>query len=443
MTPQLPAARPRRQTEYVCQNTGPAPSRVDRWDLLSVVTALRKELGLADRDIMVLRAHLSVLPHGLLDPTRLNISFMSVSEILGRACGMDERRFRRGEARLEAAGLVARRLSANGRRFPERNVEGTIVNAYGIDLAPLLACYGNLLDQHRRIEEDRLALRALKNAISARFTAVMKTLAASAAPLPHWIDDLREHLRNAIRRKATPQHELRAIDARISELENSIPPIVDDAPSPRPAPIRADSHASGTVRITTESEPRSAPTTSQPDTPPDDDGQTVRHIESKQKERNSPTPCHGLETGIDGNWQQLHTMATYYPAPPSSPHQTAKILFEFSSFLGLGTNTVEKAIESLGLLGALIAIDYVAENISKIGKPQSYLMSMLRCREQGEAIAGGRLPPVNVRRASGRDQMARAMYASKDMPSPEQVLSPYMTGRHYTRANTEMLGAPA
>lgn len=59
---------------------------------MSLVTELRQDLGLADRDVMVLRAHLTVLPQGPLDPRGLNISFMSVSEILSRACGMDERR---------------------------------------------------------------------------------------------------------------------------------------------------------------------------------------------------------------------------------------------------------------------------------------------------------------------------------------------------------------
>ncbi|MDO6575183.1 helix-turn-helix domain-containing protein, partial [Staphylococcus pasteuri_A] len=84
---------------------------------------------------------------------------------------MDERRFRRGETRLEQAGLIRRRLSGNGRRFPERDKSGRVVNAYGIDLAPLLASYDDLVAMADwRAEQDRVA-RARRNSISARLSA--------------------------------------------------------------------------------------------------------------------------------------------------------------------------------------------------------------------------------------------------------------------------------
>ncbi|WP_280520691.1 helix-turn-helix domain-containing protein [Phaeobacter sp. J2-8] len=253
----LPAASPRRQTVEVCQNSGSTAKCVDRWELLSLVTGLRKELGLADRDVMVLRAHLSVMPHGPLDPAGLNISFMSITNILERACGMDERRFRRGETRLEQAGLIRRQLSGNGRRFPERDKSGRVVNAYGIDLAPLLASYDDLLAMADwRAEQDRVA-RTRRNSISARLSAAVRAVIASNGALPNWVDALRDRLRKAVRRKSTVVQEFDAIENEIARLEalTSVNAKAQIYPGER------------------------EPSEVVPDKCPGDDGQTVRHIE--------------------------------------------------------------------------------------------------------------------------------------------------------------------
>ncbi|MEY8802191.1 helix-turn-helix domain-containing protein [Leisingera sp. XS_AS12] len=392
----MPAAQPRRHTLEVCRVYEGGRHKFDRWELLSLVTELRQRLGLNDRDILVLRAHLSVLPHGPLDPTGLNVSFMSVSEILSRACGMDERRFRRGEARLEAAGLVRRKLSANGRRFPERDREGRIVSAYGIDLSPLLNRVFELRDLHEEQIASRLALRNLRNEISARFAALTRAFASVGAPLPQSIENMRARLRRTLRRKAPCPQEMRELQEEIMSLEAAVPgPETEPAgagPSPRSA--AADNIGTASASLPDYPSVTSGQTAVSPDKTTGDDGQTVRHIESEPKEKNN-RPQHS-KTGISiaNAWSNASIIREYFPETPNSEHQLARVLMDFSGFLGLGQMTVLPAIQLLGPAKMILLLNYLGRNIAQIARPEAYLRSLLRNYERGEAIAGGLVRPA-------------------------------------------------
>ena len=202
---------------------------------------------------MVLRAHLTVLPAGPLRPDQLNLSFMKVSEILSRACAMEERRFHRGEVRLEAAGLVLRRLSANGRRFPERDSSGQIIGGYGIDLRPLLSSLDELAEIRDRIEAEKLALRQKRNHVSARFQNILRELYATARELPSHVAEFKERLRNALRRKTTTLKDLERLEAEVADLENAPYPDVGDTAVEQPTAVNSESAASpGTEEMTEE-----------------------------------------------------------------------------------------------------------------------------------------------------------------------------------------------
>nr|WP_281253230.1 helix-turn-helix domain-containing protein [Puniceibacterium sediminis] len=362
---------PRGQAISACPNPGTGPRLLDRWELLSLVTGLRHELGLTDRDVMVLRAHLTVLPHGPLDPSKLNVSFMQIAEILERACGMDERRFRRGETRLEQVGLIRRRLSGNGRRFPERDNQGLIVNAYGVDIAPLFERYAELLDMRDRIEEERLLLRSRKNSVSARLQAALKTFLQSSPKLPDWIESLRIQLRCAVRRKTTALDELDAIEARIAQFEAEI--------------SRADSDQ--------QQDQTAMKTAVLADTCPVDAGQTVRHIESKLKEKNKKEHIRFDPRLIVESWRKTEMLQQFYPNAPEREREAAEALFSFSSFIGLGQSGVIHGLSVIGWEAMIHTLDYLSSKIATISRPEGYLRSMINAYEQGEPIAGGRVVP--------------------------------------------------
>lgn len=343
--------------------------RVDRWELLALVTHLRKELGLADRDVMVLRAHLSVLPHGPLDPGGLNVSFMNVTEILGRACGMDERRFRRGESRLEEVGLIRRNLSGNGRRFPERDGTGRIVAAYGIDLAPLLARRFELAAHAETLAEKQRVLRQRKNNLSARLSTALRGLLDGQTPLPQWVDDLRDTLRKVVRRKNPALVELSKIENDIARLESLLPH--DDTPE----------------------DANQAPLCNQvvPDKSTADDGQTVRHIESKPKEINKPSKEKMNIPKLGARWSETSVLQDLYPDPPKTGQDAIRLLFDFSSYMNLDKEIVGQALSRLGWENTFLVLDYLAEKLATLGHPARYLRSIITGYDRGETVAGGRV----------------------------------------------------
>lgn len=360
---------PRGQSVDLCPNPRSTHTRVDRWELLALVTTLRQELGLADRDVMVLRAHLSVLPHGPLDPAGLNVSFMNITEILNRACGMDERRFRRGETRLEQVGLIHRRLSGNGRRFPERDSRGRIVSAFGIDLAPLINRYSELATMANAVRDQQRVLRQHKNRLSARLAAAIKALAAIECTLPDWVEELRHNLRKAVRRKSPPIPELNAIETEIMRVERLI------------------SHDN-----TSRQHPTNAPDpVISPDTSTDDAGQSVRHIESKQKKIYSCEPVHLDNTQLASIWSETKVIRQFYPQSPEHERDALQCLYEFSSFMRLDREVTGQVLATLGWNNTFVAMDYLAEKVSSIRSPTNYIRRMLDCFLRGEPIAGGQV----------------------------------------------------
>ena len=374
-----PAVSPRGQADDACPNSCLGPRPLDRWETLSLITELRQPLGLTDRDVMVLRAHLTVLPHGLLQPSGLNVSFMCVTEILKRACGMDERRFRRGEARLEKVGLIKRNLSANGRRFPERDKDGNIVNAYGIDLSPIFKMYERLVILRDRIAAERAILRQRKNALSARLQATVRRLTSAGQILPDWAEALRVTIRNALRRTSASLEDIDALEVEIDRITD----------------VAAASELSSTSSAPLESFPPALPdmvqeTAVSPGKNTGDDGHCVRRIESKHKDiKKEGSPFN--PRSIHETWLKTQTLREFYIDTPLSEHDLASVLIQFSSFIGLGRTSILNALATLGWENGILVIDYIGARLSNIERPEGYLASMLRSYDVGQPIAAGRV----------------------------------------------------
>ncbi|MGY9046660.1 MAG: helix-turn-helix domain-containing protein [Rhodobacterales bacterium] len=385
----MSAVTPRGQAADACPNSGQGLCPLDRWELLSLITSMRREIGLTDRDVMVLRAHLTVLPQGPLDPSRLNVSFMGVAEILDRACGMDARRFRRGEARLEEVGLIRRRLSANGRRFPERDRSGRIVNAYGIDLAPIFEKHAELLRLKDSLDAERLALRSRKNSLSARLQSLLRHLTASAQALPDWADALRQTLRNVLRRSTTRMEDLDQIETQLQQLEADTETPVDSFESVVPCSPPCPSKRYETVVS--------------PDRKPADAGQSVRHIESEPKDIKNTQHLRFDKKRIARLWAETKSIQALYPEIPQTERSLANTLFQFSSFIGLRHDSVTHSLSSLGWNGMIPVLDYLSENITGIAHPDRYLLTMIKSFQAGHPIANGSVVPKRLERLSARN----------------------------------------
>lgn len=121
-----------------------------------------------------------------------------------------------------------------------------------------------------------------------------------------------------------------------------------------------------------------------------DDGQTVRHIESKQKDLKKETVSFDPRR-IRQAWLKASSLREFYPDVPLSERDLAGVLIQFSSFIGLGQTTMLKALGILGWEHCILVIDYLSGRTADIAKPEGYLTSMLKNYQAGQPIAAGRV----------------------------------------------------
>src|SRR5208283_3489117 len=150
--------------ENFAARPGASETVVHKWRLFRALTEAKEPLGVTDRALSVLHALLSFHQETALtlpasDPKAGEtdssgpgiVVFPSNKELSIRAHGMAPATLRRHLACLVDAGLIIRRDSPNGKRFPRRGQGGAIEDAFGFDLTPLVA----------RAEEVRAENRAM------------------------------------------------------------------------------------------------------------------------------------------------------------------------------------------------------------------------------------------------------------------------------------------
>ncbi|BCM87609.1 replication initiation protein (plasmid) [Methylobacterium indicum] len=141
---------------------------VHKWTVFRDVAAARRLLGLNDRAVAVLDALLTFYPETALSTAERNdlIVFPSNASLALRAHGIAEATLRRSLAALIEAGLIIRRDSPNGKRYIRRDQSGTVAQAYGFDLSPLVARAAELAGLAEKVRADVLALRVLRERVT-------------------------------------------------------------------------------------------------------------------------------------------------------------------------------------------------------------------------------------------------------------------------------------
>ena len=138
----------------------------NKWKLFRAVCEAREELNVSDRSLSVLDALLSFYPSDELTATNDLIVFPSNAQLSIRARGMTPATLRRHLAALVDAGLILRKDSANGKRFARRSRAGEINEAFGFNLAPLLARATEIEGIAAKISADREYFQATRERIS-------------------------------------------------------------------------------------------------------------------------------------------------------------------------------------------------------------------------------------------------------------------------------------
>ena len=173
------------------------------------------------------------------------IVWMSVDTTAGEM-KISARQVERRERALNAAGAIAWNDSANHKRFGWREGDGYIVEAYGVDLSPIGAMAGDLLEEERRrkaeLGERGLCTRERRKALAARRS--VKAMLARAV-LEGLVDpetqewrDKTEILGRGIPPR-TPLGGLRDLNARFrlltDELKSLLRPVQSNVPGTKEA----------------------------------------------------------------------------------------------------------------------------------------------------------------------------------------------------------------
>ncbi len=319
----------------------------------------RQRLGLSTGDVLVLDALLSFLPcrdrvtgedRPLSGDTLLTI-FASNAALCERANGMDDRVLRRHLARLADQGLLRRRDSATRKRFPIRS-RGKIVDAFGIDLSPLVAALPDLSRLAVEMEAEDEERRAIRSRALALRAELLR------APDALMDEDLEFILtaKTVLRRTSLPLLEARSILDRLTAL--------DDARVPTDA--RLDKDLSPMAEAPAETADRSGA-----------NGPVVRHVEPRTLDTlDCNNPNESTARDMTEAWDDCVEIKSLYPDAPRQPKEIDKALYDIGTFLGLDSRRITQFISRMGRPNALRAMDYVIRHIDRIAKPAAYLTKM-------------------------------------------------------------------
>lgn len=346
------------------------------YELLGPVRALRKELGLTSNDITVLTALISFLPrdrqttNGETTP-KLTVVFPSNASLSERANGVDERTLRRCLGRLDAAGLIDRKNSANGKRFPLRY--GRIIrDAFGIDLNPLIQNHDALAAEALKVAEKRERLRSLRAEALALRASLLQDQRLDEARLSS-LGTIRNILRranltvDAILQIIADLRELGATAAQsYGERESSSVPIDE-------VPAHDQAHSDASMREMTGR-----------------NGQNDRQIESIKKESFKKDE-QAKQTGADQNsagpsmnrdpakmsWTDFTHVSDFFPDPPRTGEALNRVLFDIGRLLRIRQEKLMRGLQKTGAGRLLVILDYLLGKGETIRQPEAYFETIL------------------------------------------------------------------
>ncbi|MGF6257372.1 plasmid replication protein RepC [Ensifer sp. LBL] len=151
----------------------------DKWKVFRDACEARPLLGLQDRALAVLDALLSFYPETDLRQGKSLIVFPSNTQLSIRAHGIAGATLRRHLAALVDAGLIVRKDSANGKRYVRKDRSGEVEDAFGFDLAPLLARSEELAQMAQQVAAERTLFRRTKEALTIRRRDARKLISAA------------------------------------------------------------------------------------------------------------------------------------------------------------------------------------------------------------------------------------------------------------------------
>jgi replication initiation protein RepC len=166
---------------------------IDKWKLFRNLCEARQAIGISDRSLVVLNALLTFYPQAELAEANGLIVFPSNAQLSLRAHGMAPATLRRHLSALVECGLIIRKDSPNGKRYArkakaadndEAGQGGSIKEAFGFNVAPLIVRAAEFEELAEAARADRLHLKGLKERVTLLRRDVDKLIMLGADELP-------------------------------------------------------------------------------------------------------------------------------------------------------------------------------------------------------------------------------------------------------------------
>lgn len=358
---------------------GPVFRPIRRWSLFDLVKASAEALALNPGDLTALRAMLTFLPlkdgNGTEVPAThemLLICYASNASICERTEGMDESNLRRHIRKLVDRGLVRRKDSATGKRFPLKSA-GVVVDAFGIDLRPLFQAAEHLQGIATKIREEEQLRRNLR---SEAFSLRRRVLDLET-PFDASTQSFLNGLTNFLRRKSTTVPQIAAARDRLINLLKAPCPSRPDHPTSKTCGPHAgntkpvvehlnNTECSGVLPRKDDTETGDLPAS---------DGRITRQVESHtltkkltqlRKAKNSPAV-----TYADLLRRNPHA-ASFLPEVEPSDLGLVEALYRLGVSLGIRNAPYTVILQRLGLHRLVDIFDQMITRVETISNPQRY-----------------------------------------------------------------------
>ncbi|WP_404650794.1 plasmid replication protein RepC [Bradyrhizobium sp. USDA 336] len=156
----------------------PETAIVHKWHVFQHIKEARQVLGATDRALTILHALLSFHPETALEADGELVVWPSNEQLMARANGMPPTTLRRHLAVLVDCGLIIRRDSPNGKRYARKGQGGEIEQAYGFDLAPIVARAEEYKTLAGAVQAEKKAFRVAKERLTILRRDIVKMIDA-------------------------------------------------------------------------------------------------------------------------------------------------------------------------------------------------------------------------------------------------------------------------
>ncbi|ODT74398.1 MAG: replication initiation protein RepC [Pelagibacterium sp. SCN 64-44] len=215
--------------QVTAQNSSPETT-VHKWHVFRDIKEARLALGATDRALAILDALLSFHPETALYGDSALVVWPSNEQLIGRANGMSPATLRRHLANLVDCGLIIRRDSPNGKRYAQKGQGGEIEQAFGFDLAPIVARSTEFKELAEAMRAEKKAYRRVKERLTICRRDIVKMIEAGIEEgIPGQWGNVQQAYQAIVGRlpRTAPRQVLEAIAEELDDLWQQIRDVLE------------------------------------------------------------------------------------------------------------------------------------------------------------------------------------------------------------------------